>query len=109
MGLLEIPDPVSMFESAKNAGLERSIAEALISVAISDYIAGLWAQGSAKLFGWVGEGQAAKDMATACYLSVTKNPSLNWLVLTVPEDLLDANNLARFQTESKLDAPKEKK
>lgn len=98
MGLFDIPDPVSMFESAKNAGLEREVAEALISVAISDYITGLWAQGTSKLFSWFGEGQAAKDMATACYLSVTRNAALKWLVLTVPEDLLDPNNLNRFQT-----------
>lgn len=101
MGLFDIPDPVSMFESAKNAGLERDICEALVSVAISDYITGLWAQGASKLFSWFGEGQAAKDMATACYLSVTRNTSLKWLVLTVPQDLLDANNLGRFQTEQK--------
>jgi len=101
MGLFEIPDPVSMFESAKNAGLERDVCEALVSVAISDYITGLWAQGGAKLFGWFGEGQAAKDMATACYLSVTRNNSLKWLVLTVPQDLLAPNNLSRFQTQEK--------
>jgi hypothetical protein len=99
MGLIDFPDPVSMFEGAKTAGLERTVAEAFVSVAISDYITGLWAQGGAKLFGWLGEGQAAKDMATACYLSVKNNPSLKWLVLTVPKNLLDADNLARFQTE----------
>ncbi len=88
-----------MFESAKNAGIERTVAEALVSVAISDYITGLWAQGTTKLFNWFGEGQAAKDMATACYLSVTRNDQLKWLVLTVPQDLPEANNLARFQTQ----------
>lgn len=100
MGLVDFPDPVSMFEGAKNAGLEREVAEALVSVAISDYITGLWAQGSSKLFAWFGEGPAAKDMATACYLSVTRNAQLKWLVLTVPEDMLAAANLARFQTQS---------
>lgn len=100
MGLIDFPDPVSMFEGAKTAGLEREVAEALVSVAISDYITGLWAQGTSKLFNWFGEAQAAKDMATACYLSVARNDLLKWLVLTVPKDLLDPANLSRFQTQS---------
>ncbi len=100
MGLLDFPNPVAMFEGAKNAGLEREVAEALVSVAISDYITGLWGQGTSKLFAWFGEGQAAKDMATACYLSVTRNAQLEWLVLTVPQGLLAADNLARFQTQT---------
>jgi hypothetical protein len=56
MGLFEIPDPVSMFESAKNAGLEREIANAFVSASLSAAIAGMWRSGSAKWADWTGTG-----------------------------------------------------
>jgi hypothetical protein len=101
MGLFQIPDPVSMFESAKNAGLERDIAQAFVSASLSAAITGMWRSGSAKWADWTGEGQALKDAATAMYLSLqtkllTEKPG--FLVLTVPQDLLAADNLSRFQT-----------
>lgn len=104
MGLFTIPDPVSMFESAKNAGLERDIAQAFVSASLSAAITGMWRSGSAKWADWTGEGQALRDAATSMYLSLerellTKKPG--FLVLTVPQDLLAPDNLSRFQTESK--------
>jgi hypothetical protein len=99
MGLIDLPDPVSMFEGAKNAGLERDVANALVSSAYSTYIAALWRSGDAKWAAWFGEGQAMKDAATATYLSLRELEKKNFLTLTVPKDLLDADNLARFQTE----------
>jgi hypothetical protein len=99
MGLFSIPDPVSMFESAKNAGLERDIANAFVSATLSAAITGMWRSGSAKWADWTGEGQALKDAATVMYLSLREQEKVGFLVLTVPEDLLDANNLSRFQTE----------
>jgi hypothetical protein len=104
VGLFTIPDPVSMFESAKNAGLERDVAQAFVSASLSAAITGMWRSGSAKWADWTGEGQALKDAATAMYLSLqqqllTQKPG--FLVLTVPQDLLAANNLSRFQTEQK--------
>ena len=99
MALFQIPDPVSMFESAKNAGLEREIANALVSATLSAAITGMWRSGSAKWADWTGEGQALKDAATVMYLSLREQEKTNFLVLTVPQDLLNADNLARFQTE----------
>ena len=105
MGLFSIPDPVSMFESAKNAGLERKVAVALISATVSAAIAGMWRSGSAKWADWTGEGQALKDSATVMYLTLNQTvvDGLS-LVLTVSSDLLDPNNLSRFQTEFKTES-----
>jgi hypothetical protein len=100
-GLFTIPDPVSMFESAKNAGLEREIAQALVSASVSAAIAGMWRSGSAKWADWTGEGQALKDAATVMYLALEQQLQAGFLTLTVPKDLLDANNLSRFQSERK--------
>ena len=100
MGLFEIPDPVSMFESAKNAGLERDIANALVSATVSAAIAGMWRSGSAKWADWTGEGQALKDSATVMYLTLREQLKPGFLSLTVPKDLLAPDNLARFQTEA---------
>ncbi|MGH9505219.1 MAG: hypothetical protein ACRD20_20390 [Terriglobales bacterium] len=100
MGLIDLPDPVSMFESAKNAGLERKEINALVSAAYSAVISFLWRSGSAKWAVWTGEGQGMKDAATAMYLSLSNLESKNFLTLTVPADLLDPNNLSKFQTES---------
>jgi hypothetical protein len=101
MGLFQIPDPVSMFESAKNAGLERKVAIALISCTISATIAGMWRSGSAKWADWTGEGQALKDAATVMYLTLSRQQIEGTpLTLTVPQDLLDPNNLEKFVTQS---------
>lgn len=102
MGLFNIPDPLSMYESAVTSKLERTEAVALISATISATISGMWRSGSAKWADWTGEGQALKDAATVMYLTYQQaliggTP----LTLTVPKDLLDPNNLARFQTEQK--------
>lgn len=101
MGLVDFPDPVSMFEGAKTAGLEREVINALMSAAYSAWITFMWKSGAAKWLDWSGEGQALKDAATAGYLSLRTLEKKNFLSLTVPQDLLDPNNLARFQTEEK--------
>lgn len=99
MSLFSLPDPVSMFESAKTAGLEREIANSLVSAAYSAWISFMWRSGSAKWAIWSGEGQGMKDAATAMYLSLRELEKKNFLTLTVPQDLLDPNNLSKFQTE----------
>ena len=99
MPLFNFPDPISIFEGAKNAGLERDIANALVSSAYSAWISFVWRSGQAKWADWTGEGQAMKDAATAMYLSLRELEKKNFLTLTVPQDLLNPNNLARFQTE----------
>jgi len=101
MPLISFPDPVSIFESAKNAGLERDVINSLVSAAYSAWISLAWRSGSAKWADWTGEGQAMKDAATAVYLSLRDLEKKGFLSLTVPKDLLDADNLSRFQTEEK--------
>jgi hypothetical protein len=99
MGLIDFPDPVSMFESAKNAGLEREAANSFVSASYSAWISFVWRSGSSKWALWAGEGQAMKDAATSMYLSLSKMEAKGFLVLTVPQDLLAADNLSKFQSE----------
>jgi hypothetical protein len=99
MGLIDFPDPVSMFEGAKTAGLERDAINSLLSAAYSAWISAAWRSGSAKWALWTGEGQALKDAATVMYLSLSNLEKKGFLCLTVPKDLLDADNLSRFQSE----------
>src|SRR5690242_13993429 len=99
MGLLEFPNPGDWFNSFKMGTLEREAANAVMSAAYSSYISGLWSEGVSKWFVWSGTGQGLKDAATAAYLSLQALEAKGFLTLTVPKDLLDANNLARFQTE----------
>lgn len=101
MGFIDLPDPVSMFEGAKNSGLERDEINALASAAYSAWISAMWRSGSAKWVLITGEGQALKDAATAMYLSLRELEKKKFLTLTVPKDLLDSDNLSRFQTEEK--------
>lgn len=99
MGLIDFPDPVSMFEGAKTAGLEREVINALMSAAYSAWITFVWNSGAAKWADFTGEGRALKDAATTAYLSLRALEKKNFLTLTVPKDLLDADNLSRFETE----------
>lgn len=101
MALLEFPNPVSWLEGAKTAGLEREAINALLSMAYSAQICALWRSGSSKWAQWIGEGQALQDAATAIYLSLQNLETKNFLTLTVPKDLLDPDNLSKFQTSSK--------
>src|SRR6266498_1652115 len=101
MPLLEFPNPVGWYESAKNAGLARDEVNAFVSALYSAQISFLWRSGSSKWALWMGEGQALKDAATAIYLSLQSLEKKNFLVLTVPQDLLDADNLSRFITSYK--------
>jgi hypothetical protein len=101
MGLIDFPDPVSMFEGAATAKLEREVVNSVMSAAYSAWISFVWRSGAAKWADWTGEGQAMKDAATSMYLSLRNLEDKKFLTLTVPQDLLDSNNLARFQTEEK--------
>lgn len=101
MSLLEFPNPVGWFESAKNAGLQRDEINAFVSMLYSSQISFLWRSGESKWAQWVGEGKAMQDAATAMYLSLENLQKGGFLTLTVPKDLLEADNLSRFQTSSK--------
>ena len=99
MDLIDFPDPVSMFEGAANAKLEREVVNSLVSAAYSAWITTVWRSGFSKWANFTGEAQALKDAATSTYLSLSSLEKKNFLTLTVPKDLLDPNNLSRFQTE----------
>lgn len=101
MGFIDFPDPISIFEGAKNSGFEREEINAFVSGAYSAWIAGVWRAGSSKFAQFFGIGQALKDSATAMYLSLTNLEKKNFLCLTIPQDMLAADNLSKFQTESK--------
>ena len=98
MGLLEFPNPVSWYEGAKNANLERDELNAFVSMAYSAQISFLWRSGSSKWAQFIGEGKALQDAATAMYLSLEALQKKGFLTLTVPQDLLAAENLSKFQT-----------
>ena len=99
MGLIDFPDPVSMFEGAKTANLERQVVNSVMSAMYSSWISFVWRSGSAKWADWTGEGQAMKDAATAMYLSLRELEAKNFLSLTVPADMLKPENISKFQTE----------
>jgi|ERR1700733_3923715 len=100
MGLIDFPDPVSMFEGAATAKLEREVVNSIMSATYSAWISFVWRSGSAKWADWSGEGQAMKDAATVMYLSLRDLEQKQFLTLTVPKDLLAADNLSKFQTET---------
>ena len=99
MALISLPDPVSILEAAENAKLEREVVNALVSAEYSALIAFVWRAGSSKLAAALGIGEAMRDAATVRYLSLRELEKKGFLALTVPKDLLGADNLARFQTE----------
>lgn len=101
MGMIDFPNPVGWLEGAKNAGLERDEINALASTFYSAQISFLWRSGDSKWAQWIGEGKAMKDAATAMYLSLEELQRKGFLVLTVPEDLLDGDNTSRFQSSFK--------
>jgi hypothetical protein len=98
MGLIDFPSPVSWYESAKNAGLERQAANSFVSAMYSSWISFVWRSGSSKWAQYIGEGKAMQDAATAMYLTLQKLETKGFLTLTVPQDMLQANNLANFET-----------
>ncbi|MBV8807966.1 MAG: hypothetical protein JO033_04775 [Acidobacteriaceae bacterium] len=101
MALLSFPNPVEFYESAKNANLERDEVNAFVSMFYSAQISFLWRSGASKLAQWIGEGKALQDAATAMYLSLESLEKKGFLNLTVPQDLLAADNLSKFETSYK--------
>jgi hypothetical protein len=101
MPLFNFPDPVSIVEAAKTAGLERAAANAACSAAYSFTITLTWRLGDSRVAAWLGAGPALKGAATAMYLSLRELEEKKFLTLTIPQDLLNADNLSKFQTEEK--------
>ncbi len=93
-----LPDPLADILGNK---LEKNIAKTLLSATYSASITGLWSSKQSRLAQWLGIGQADRDVATSIYLSLQPMVESGDIVLTVPRELLDPNNLARFQSELK--------
>lgn len=82
-------------------GLEKEVWKDIASAAFSGYISGLWAGKQSKVSAILGLGQAERDIATSTWLALQPMVERGELVLTVPKELLDPDNLARFQTQEK--------
>jgi len=67
-----------------------------MSALYSAQITLLWETGRRKLWG---QGQALQRTATSIYLTLSTLERKGLIVLTIPKDLLDPNNLSLFQTE----------
>lgn len=98
MGLISLPDPVSMFETWKNAGEEREVAEDILSQMYSDYLTTRWAWRSVPI---IGNGIAAGAYATYVSLKNGKLFADGRLRITVPKSMLDPDLLSLYQTEYK--------
>lgn len=96
MGLLEFPNPVSWITSAKDDDQKRALINATMSALYSAQITFLWESGRNS---WFGEGKAMQRTATSIYLTLSTLEKKGLIVLTVPKDLLNADNLSQFQTE----------
>jgi len=101
IGLIDFPDIIGMFEGAKNAGLERDIANAIVSALASSWITFTWRSGSSRWAQYLGEGRALQDSATAMYVTLRALEKKNFLTLSVPSDMLTQENLSKFTPESK--------
>ena len=100
MGLIDFPNPVGWFEGVKNDDQRRDMINAAASALYSGQITFLWETGkAAKGKFWNFEGPALMRTATSMYLTLRELEKKGFLTLTVPQDLLEANNLAAFQTE----------
>ena len=97
MALLDFPNPVDWITSAKDDVEKRALINATMSALYSAQITFLWETGKNK---WLStEGRALQRTATAIYLTLSTLEKKNLITLTVPKDLLEADNLAAFQTE----------
>jgi len=84
----------------KNDDQRRDMINAAASALYSAQITFLWETGkAAKGKFWSFEGPALMRTAVSIYLTLAELEKKGFLTLTVPQDLLAANNLAVFQTE----------
>src|SRR5256885_16235862 len=99
MSLLEFPNPVTWVTTLKDDNQKRELINATMSALYSSYISFLWRSGSSRWAQYIGEGKALQDSAVAMYLSLRELQKKNFLVLTVPSDMLSADILSHFQSE----------
>ena len=93
---LSFPNPVSWFESAASGKIERDTLKSILSAAYSNYITFLFETGRRKLWG---EGAALQATARVTYLCLQPMVAKGLLSLSVPSDLLDPDQLSKFESE----------
>jgi hypothetical protein len=94
--MFNLPDPVSMFETAKNAGLEREVALDFIGTAYSSFLNLLWGLQKVPVVGG-----AFKAQALGTFFSL-RNSQLyqeGKIKLTVKKEMLDPDLLSQYETE----------
>jgi hypothetical protein len=96
MDILGFPDPASWVTEIKDDAEKRAILNAIMSATYSSWICFLWRWGQRNLLGL---GPALRDAATSAYLTLHQLEANKFMTLTVPQDLMEPNNLAKFQTE----------
>jgi len=99
VALLEFPNPVAWFASARDDEQKRELINATMSALYSAQICFLWRSGSSRWAQYIGEGKAMQDAAVAMYLSLRELERKNFLTLTLPSDMLTPEVLSKFQTE----------
>lgn len=94
--MFDLPDPVGMFEQAKNAGLEREIALDALSDAWSSFLNLLYGCRKIPIIGAALENQAYGTLA-----SIRNNKLFieGKLRITVNKELWDPDRLEQFQGE----------
>jgi len=102
MGFLDFPNPADWFTSVKDDDQKRALINAAQSAMYSSWITFMWRSGSSRLAQWFGEGAAMQEAAISAYLTLSNLETKNFLTLTVPQDMLNADLLAKFQTERKV-------
>jgi hypothetical protein len=93
---LTFPNPVSWFESAATGKMDRDVMKSILSAVYSNYITLMFETGRKKLWG---EGPALQATARVTYLSLQPLVQKGLLVLSVPKDLLDPDELSKFESE----------
>jgi hypothetical protein len=94
--MFDLPDPVGMFEKAKNAGLEREIALDAISDVWSSFLNLLYGCRKIPIIGQGLENQAYGTLASIMNNRLFKEGKLR---ITVNKELWDPNRLTQFQGE----------
>lgn len=96
--MFDLPNPIGMYEQAKNAGLAREIVEDVLSQAYSDYLTTRWTWRTLPIIGnGIGEGA----IATLVSLRNSQLYEEGKIRLTVPKSMLDPDLLSKYQTEYK--------
>lgn len=94
--MFDLPDPVSMFESAKNAGLERKAALDFVGNTYSSFLNLLWGLRKIPL---LGPGFREQALGTLASIKNNKLFQDGQLRITVRKEMWNPDLLAQYQGE----------